>query len=90
MIEPDVGGGFGVRGEFYPEDYLIPYAALMLKRPVKWIEDRLENLMACNHSREQIYEMEMALKKDGTILGIKVLLSNDQGGYIRTHGKILP
>ena len=90
MIEPDVGGGFGVRGEFYPEDYLIPYAALMLKRPVKWIEDRLENLMACNHSREQIYEMEMALKKDGTILGIKVLLSNDQGGYIRTHGIIVP
>ena len=90
MIEPDVGGGFGVRGEFYPEDYLIPYAALMLKRPIKWIEDRLENLMACNHSREQVYEMEMALKKDGAILGIKVLLSNDQGGYIRTHGIIVP
>ena len=90
MIEPDVGGGFGVRGEFYPEDYLIPYAALTLKQPVKWIEDRLENLMACNHSREQVYEMEMALKKDGAILGIKVLLSNDQGGYIRTHGIIVP
>ena len=90
MIEPDVGGGFGVRGEFYPEDYLIPYAALILKRPIKWIEDRLENLMACNHSREQVYEMEMALKKDGAILGIKVLLSNDQGGYIRTHGIIVP
>ena len=90
MIEPDVGGSFGVRGEFYPEDYLIPYAALILKRPIKWIEDRLENLMACNHSREQVYEMEMALKKDGAILGIKVLLSNDQGGYIRTHGIIVP
>ena len=90
MIEPDVGGGFGVRGEFYPEDFLIPYASRKLKRPIKWIEDRLENLVACNHSREQTYLMKMALKKDGTILGIKVLILNDQGGYIRTHGIIVP
>ncbi len=52
MIENDVGGGFGARGEFYPEDFLIPFAARHLNRPVKWIEDRRENLMAMNHARE--------------------------------------
>jgi carbon-monoxide dehydrogenase large subunit/6-hydroxypseudooxynicotine dehydrogenase subunit gamma len=90
MIEPDVGGGFGVRGEFYPEDYLIPYAALQLGRPIKWIEDRLEHLMACNHSRQQLYHMQLALQGDGTIVGVRVKLTNDQGGYIRTHGIIVP
>ena len=90
MIEPDVGGGFGVRGEFYPEDFLIPYAALRLGRPVKWIEDRLEHLVASNHSRQQLYEMELALQQDGTILGVRIQLFNDHGGYIRTHGIIVP
>ena len=52
LIENDVGGGFGPRGEFYPEDFLIPFAARLLNRPVKWIEDRRENLMAMNHARE--------------------------------------
>ena len=90
MIEPDVGGGFGVRGEFYPEDYLIPWAAMKLGRAIKWIEDRLENLVACNHSRQQVYEMAMALSADGTILGADITLLNDHGGYIRTHGIIVP
>ena len=89
LIEPDVGGGFGVRGEFYPEDYLIPYAAMKLRRPIKWIEDRLENLMACNHSRQQVYQMALALKADGTILGARVQITTDQGAYIRTHGIIV-
>ena len=52
MIENDVGGGYGARGEFYPEDFLIPFAARHVNRPVKWIEDRRENLMAMNHARE--------------------------------------
>ena len=90
MIEPDVGGGFGVRGEFYPEDHLIPYAALRISRPVKWIEDRLENLIACNHSRQQVYEIELALNRDGKFLGMQAQLIHDQGGYIRTHGIIVP
>ena len=90
LIEPDVGGGFGVRGEFYPEDYLIPYAALRLGRPVKWIEDRLENLMACNHSRQQVYHMELAVQRNGVLLGARLRLTNDHGAYIRTHGTIVP
>ena len=90
FIEPDVGGSFGVRGEFYPEDFLIPSIAIKLARPVKWVEDRMEHLMACNHSRQQFYDLELALEEDGSILGAKVRLTTDMGGYIRTHGIIVP
>ena len=71
MIEPDVGGGFGVRGEFYPEDFLIPVAAKAVGRPVKWIEDRREHLMATNHSREVDCELEIACTGDGVILALR-------------------
>ena len=68
MIENDVGGGYGARGEFYPEDFLIPFAARHVNRPVKWIEDRRENLMAMNHAREAEADLEIACARDGTIL----------------------
>ncbi|HET8974820.1 MAG TPA: molybdopterin cofactor-binding domain-containing protein, partial [Pseudolabrys sp.] len=71
FIELDVGGGFGVRGEFYPEDFLIPFAARKLGRPVKWIEDRREHLLAINHSREIDCELEIACRRDGTILALR-------------------
>lgn len=90
FIEPDVGGGFGARGEFYPEDFLVPFAARQLQRPVKWIEDRMEHLVAINHSRQQAYDMKLALARDGTLLGLHVDLVNDMGGYLRTHGVIVP
>ena len=60
MVENDVGGGFGARGEFYPEDFLIPFAARFTGRPVKWIEDRREHLLATNHAREAECELEIA------------------------------
>jgi len=90
LVEGDVGGGFGARGEFYPEDFLIPYAALRLMRPVKWIEDRLEHLVAINHSRQQTYRMKLGVARDGTLLGVEVDLVNDMGAYLRTHGIIVP
>lgn len=90
LIAPDVGGGFGVRGEFYPEDLLVPFAALHLRRPVKWIEDRLEHLLATNHSRQQVYDLELALAADGLFLGLRARLINDMGAYLRTHGTIVP
>ncbi len=90
FIEPDVGGGFGIRGEFYPEDFLIPFAAIRLGRPVKWIEDRREHLMAANHSRDVWCEAEIAARRDGTLLGLRAQLYGDMGGYIRTHGGIVP
>ena len=90
MIELDVGGGFGVRGEFYPEDFLIPFAARHVGRPVKWIEDRREHLMATNHSREVDCDLEIACTRDGTILGLRGHIYGDMGAYIRTNGGVVP
>jgi aerobic carbon-monoxide dehydrogenase large subunit len=90
MLEPDVGGGFGIRGEFYPEDFLIPFAARRLGRPVKWIEDRREHLMAANHSREVDCDLEIACTRDGRILGMRGHVYSDMGAYIRTNGGVVP
>ena len=84
LTEVDVGGGFGVRGELYPEDILVPLAAMKLGRPVKWIESRRENLMAANHAREVVYEIEIGFDRDGRILGIRTVIHADIGAYVRT------
>ena len=88
LMEPDVGGGFGARGEFYPEDLAIPFLAKHLKQPVCWIEDRSENLKATNHSREQRHYLKVAVKRDGTILGVEDKLYFNMGAYTRTHGAV--
>ena len=88
MIENDVGGGFGARGEFYPEDFLIPFAARHVDRPVKWIEDRRENLMAMNHAREAEGDLEIACARDGTILALRGDVRTDMGAYMRTNGAV--
>ena len=90
MIEPDVGGSFGARGELYPEDFLIPLLAMRTGRPVRWIEDRLEHFTAINHSREQLWELGVAAAADGALLGFDAVLVNDMGAYIRTHGTVVP
>ena len=90
LIEQDVGGGFGARGELYPEDYLVPIASRRTGRPVKWIEDRRENLMACNHSRDVVCDLEIAATRDGKILGIRAIVQGDMGAYIRTNGGVVP
>ncbi|HKS86515.1 MAG TPA: xanthine dehydrogenase family protein molybdopterin-binding subunit [Pseudolabrys sp.] len=90
LLELDVGGGFGVRGEFYPEDFLIPFAARKLGRPIKWIEDRLEHLQAANHSREIDCELEIACAREGTILGLRGKLYGDMGAYTRTNSGVVP
>ena len=86
LIEADVGGGFGVRGEFYPEDFLIPFAARKLRRAVKWVEDRREHLIATNHARDAECELEIACERDGTIRGLRGSGAADLGAYIRTNG----
>lgn len=86
LYEGHIGGGFGVRGEIYPEDVLVCAAAMKLGRPVKWIEDRRENLMACNHSREQTHHVRVAVDKDGRVLAMDDEFFHDQGAYVRTHG----
>jgi carbon-monoxide dehydrogenase large subunit len=88
MIENDVGGGFGARGEFYPEDFLIPFAARHLNRPVKWTEDRRENLMAMNHAREAEVDVEIACTSDGTILALRGHAHVNMGAYMRTNGAV--
>jgi aerobic carbon-monoxide dehydrogenase large subunit len=90
LIELDVGGGFGVRGEFYPEDFLVPFAARKLGRPVKWVEDRREHLIAANHSREIDCDLEIACRRDGTIVALRGCLYGDMGAYIRTNGGVVP
>jgi aerobic carbon-monoxide dehydrogenase large subunit len=84
--ESHVGGGFGVRGEIYPEDILVLAAAMRLGRPVKWIEDRREHLMAANHSRQQRHKVRAAFDENGRLLAIDDKFFHDQGAYIRTHG----
>ena len=86
LYEGHIGGGFGVRGELYPEDLLVCAAALRLGRPVKWLEDRRENLMACNQSREQQHQLRAAIDAEGHILAIDDEFWHDQGAYVRTHG----
>ncbi|HEU5275646.1 MAG TPA: xanthine dehydrogenase family protein molybdopterin-binding subunit [Xanthobacteraceae bacterium] len=88
MVENDVGGGFGARGEFYPEDFLIPFAARHAGRPVRWIEDRRENLMAMNHAREAEADVEIACTRDGVILGLRGNTYADMGAYMRTNGAV--
>ncbi|MEA2986717.1 MAG: aerobic carbon-monoxide dehydrogenase large subunit [Alphaproteobacteria bacterium] len=88
--ESHVGGGFGIRGELYPEDVLVLVAAMRLNRPVKWIEDRREHLMCANQGREQRHFAKIAVDKDGIILGIEDKIMHDQGAYIRTHGVNVP
>ncbi len=86
----DAGGGFGVRGEFYPEDFLIPWLATTLARPVKWAEDRAEHLMAVNHSRQQHHRIAAAFDADGRITGLADDITHDNGAYCRTHGVAVP
>lgn len=88
--EGHVGGGFGIRGEIYPEDVLVAWAALQLDRPVKWIEDRREHLVAANHSRDQKHHIRAATTAAGVITAIDNEFWCDQGAYVRTHGATVP
>ncbi|WP_225984130.1 xanthine dehydrogenase family protein molybdopterin-binding subunit [Epidermidibacterium keratini] len=90
MHAVDAGGGFGVRGEFYPEDFLIPWLAQRTSHPVSWAEDRQEHMVAVNHSRQQQHRLSLALKNNGEILGLRADVIHDNGAYARTHGIIVP
>lgn len=81
VIAPEVGGGFGSKLNVYAEEALIGYLAVKLSRPVKWIEGRRENIQATIHGRGQVGEAEVAVKKDGTILGLQYRVVADTGAY---------
>lgn len=82
-----VGGMFGVRGEVYPEDFLVPWAARHTGRPVKWIEDRREHLIATNHAREQRQHVALALDAEGRFVGLRARGVMDMGAYPRPIGR---
>lgn len=90
VVAPDIGGGFGPKiMMFYPEEVLVPWAAMQLGAPVKWIEDRRENFAAMNQEREQIHEAAIAVDDDGRILGVRTVFLYDSGAYI-PYGIIVP
>ena len=82
VIAPFIGGGFGPKiMMFYPEEMLIPWVAIQLGRPVKWIEDRSENFVATTKELSQIHQAEIALTEDGKILGVHDVFLHDSGAY---------
>lgn len=90
LREGDVGGGFGVRGELYPEDVIVCLAAVRLGVPVKWIEDRQEHLVAANHSRDQHHRLRGAVDEMGVLTALDGEIWLDQGAYVRTHAATVP
>ncbi len=81
VIAPDVGGGFGVKLYVYPEEYLVAHVSRLLGRPVRWIEDRREDLLSTYQAREQSHDLEVAARSDGKILGIRNRYVVDMGAY---------
>lgn len=79
VIAPDVGGAFGAKAEIYPEEYVVAWLAIHLGRPVRWIEDRSENLMTMCHSRDVRIELEAAVHDDGTIEALRGTIFQDVG-----------
>lgn len=81
VVSPDVGGGFGIKSHLFPEEVAICLLSMRLGRPVKWIEDTREHLLASIHAREHVHRVQVAVKRDGTILGIKADVLVDAGAY---------
>lgn len=90
VIAPDLGGGFGVKQDIYPEETIIPLVAERLGRPVRWIETRREHFVCTAHSREQDHELELALDANGVVLGLRALVTADLGAYTRGLGVLCP
>src|SRR5229473_7810883 len=89
VIAPDVGGGFGTKANGYAEDLLIPAAAIASRRPVKWTEDRREHMMGSAHARAQVHDIEIAARRDGTLLAVRDHIWVDLGAY-NSWGIVLP
>lgn len=85
VIAPDIGGGFGIKAEFYPEEVLVSWLAMKLGRPVRWIEDRYEHFVASAHARDEVIDMEAAVEEDGTVVALRGTVYQDAGS-----GEIYP
>lgn len=90
VITPEVGGGFGSKLNVYAEEAVVAYLAKRLGQPVKWVETRRENFVTTIHGRDQIDDVEIAVKRDGTILGLKARIIADIGAYYQLLTPIIP
>lgn len=82
VIAPDVGGGFGPKAAHYPEELVLTLLAIKLKRPIKWIEDRLEHFLTTTQQRDQWWDVEVACESDGHVLGMRAICTHDNGAYL--------
>jgi carbon-monoxide dehydrogenase large subunit len=89
IVTPDVGGGFGPKGSFYAEYGALAAAALAMRRPIKWIEDRQENFLSTQQERDQHWDMEIAVDREARILGVRGTLTHEAGAYM-PWGVVLP
>ncbi len=89
VIAPDVGGGFGLKIPAHPEEVAVVLAARAIGRPVRWVEDRLEHLLAAPHAKEQLVDAELALAADGTFLAIRARIVGDVGAYSHNSASAL-
>ena len=89
VVTPDVGGGFGPKGSFYPEYVNVAVASMLTNRPVKWIEDRRENFLATHQERDQYWDMEIAVDAGAKIIGVRGQLIHETGAYV-PWGIVLP
>ena len=90
VVAPDVGGGFGVKQEIYPEEIVLAVLAMREGTPVKWIETRREHVITAAHAREQRHDVELAARRDGTIVGLRADVVADLGAYTRSLGVLCP
>jgi len=90
VVAPEVGGGFGTKLNVYPEEAIVAYLAIQLGKPVKWSESRRENFQATIHGRDQIDDLEVAIKRDGTILGLRCRVIADLGAYYQLLTPLIP
>ncbi|MGH2450871.1 MAG: xanthine dehydrogenase family protein molybdopterin-binding subunit [Candidatus Limnocylindria bacterium] len=81
VVAPDVGGGFGVKAHVFPEELLVADLALRLQRPIKWVEDRVEHLVASIHARDHLHVVEAYVDEGGRVLGLRAQIVVDAGAY---------
>ena len=90
IVAPDVGGGFGIKQDVYPEEVLLCLLAMRTGRRLKWTETRSEHFVAANHSRQQEHDVELAATADGIIQAMRVRVRSDMGAYTRSLGLLSP
>lgn len=90
LVAPDVGGGFGSKIAVYPDEALAGYVARDLRRPVKWTEDRREHFMTTTHGRDMILDVELAGKRDGTLIALRIKNTANLGAYLSTAAPGVP